>query len=77
MNGLTYYISAKEQQELMLVAQAANDVQRISWYVDNKFIKTVEKNEPVFIQPSIGKIKISCTDDKGRNTDSWVTVQGM
>ena len=77
VNGLTYYINAKEQQELMLVAQAANDVQRISWYVDNKFIKTVEKNEPVFIQPSIGKIKISCTDDKGRNTDSWVMVQGM
>ena len=75
VNGLTYFINQNEKQELMLVAQAANDVQKISWYIDNKFIKTVNKNESVFITPAMGKIKISCTDDKGRNTDSWVLVK--
>ncbi|MFN8259712.1 MAG: penicillin-binding protein 1C [Chitinophagales bacterium] len=77
VNGLTYYLNKKEQQELMLVAQAANDVQTISWYVNNQFVKTVQKNESVFIKPLSGKIKISCTDDKGRNTDSWVVVKEM
>lgn len=77
VNGLTYFINQNEKQELMLVAQAANDVQKISWYIDNKFIKTVNKNESVFITPAMGKIKISCTDDKGRNTDSWVLVKQL
>lgn len=77
VNGLTYYLSRKEPQELMLTAQAANDVLHISWYINNTFIKTVNKNEPVFIKPPLGKIKISCTDDKGRNTDSWVVVKEM
>ena len=75
VNGLTYFLNKKDTQELMLVAQAANDVQNISWYINNEFIKTVNKNEAVFIQPTIGKLKISCTDDKGRNTDSWVTIK--
>ena len=77
LNGLTYYINTKNKQELMLVAQASNDVQMISWYLNNKFVKTVTKNEPVFIKASIGKLKISCTDDKGRNTDSWVVVKEL
>lgn len=77
VNGLTYYINKNDKQELMLIAQAANDVQTISWYVDNQFVKTVNKNESVFIKPGLGKIKISCTDDKGRNTNSWVVVKEM
>lgn len=74
-DGLTYYINKKEKQELMLTAQAANDVVNISWYVNNTFIQTVNKNSPVFIAPTLGKIKISCADDKGRNTDIWVVVR--
>ncbi len=77
VNGLTYYINLKDDQELMLVAQAANDVRTISWYIDNEFMKSTDKNEPVFIKPKSGKLKISCTDDKGRNTDSWVTIKEM
>lgn len=61
----------------MLVAQAAIDVQQVSWYINNKFIKTVNKNESVFITPMLGKIKISCTDDKGRNTDSWILIKQL
>lgn len=74
INGLTYYLN---DQEMMLIAQAANDVQTISWYVNNQFIKTVNKNESVFIKPNIGKIKISCTDDKGRNSDCWIEVKKL
>ena len=77
VNGLTYFINTKDKQELMLVAQAANDVQTISWYINNQFIKTVNKNESVFITPNIGKLKISCTDDKGRNVDCWIEVKKL
>ncbi len=77
VNGLTYFINTKDKQELMLVAQAANDVQNISWYINNQFIKTVNKNESVFITPNIGKLKISCTDDKGRNVDCWIEIKRL
>ena len=77
VNGLIYYINQKGKQEIMLLAQAANDVQKISWYVNDAFIKTVNKNESVFIQPGIGKIKISCTDDKGRNSNCWIETKSM
>jgi len=77
VNGLTYYINQKEKQELMLVAQAANDVQTLSWYVNDQFVKTAKKNESVFIVPTLGKLKISCTDDKGRNSNSWIEVKGL
>jgi penicillin-binding protein 1C len=75
VNGLIYYVNAKQQQELMLLSQAGNDVQNVSWYVNDQFVKTENKNKPVFIRPSTGKIKISCTDDKGRNGDAWVEVK--
>lgn len=77
VNGLTYYIEQENKQELMLTAQVANDVKNISWYVNDVFIKTTDKTTPVFIQPTKGKLKISCTDDKGRNTDSWIIVKSM
>ncbi len=77
VNGLTYYINQKDKQELMLVAQAANDVKMVSWYINNQFIKTEEKNKPVFIVPTLGKLKISCTDDKGRNSNCWVEVKSL
>jgi penicillin-binding protein 1C len=77
VNGLTYYINRKGKQELMLSAQAANDVQTVSWYVNDQFVKTENKNAPVFITPSTGKLKVSCTDDKGRNVDAYIEVKGI
>lgn len=77
VNGSVYYIQAGKKQELMLTAQAANDVATISWYINDAFVQTIDKNKPVFITPKLGKLKISCTDDKGRNTDSWVVVKEM
>ena len=32
-------------------------------------------NEKIFIQPEEGILKISCSDDKGRNTNITVTVK--
>jgi penicillin-binding protein 1C len=29
----------------------------------------------VFFSPEAGKVKISCTDDKGRNTNIYIKVQ--
>src|SRR5688572_21347242 len=70
-----YLISKKDPEPLQLQCRAGNDVSRIYWYVDNRFYKTSEVNSPVFFVPDEGPVKISCTDDKGRNRDIKIMVR--
>jgi penicillin-binding protein 1C len=69
------YFTDNEQVELLLQAQTNNDVKKIYWYIDNKFYKTANPESRIFFKPQRGKIKISCSDDKGRNSDVWVWVR--
>ncbi|TLV00043.1 penicillin-binding protein 1C [Dyadobacter luticola] len=75
--GSEYFIRQNEPQQIQLACQAANDVQEIFWYVNDKLSKKAAPNEPVFINPPFGRVKISCSDDKGRNTDVWIVVRRM
>ncbi len=70
-----YLISKKDPEPLQLQCRAGNDVSKIYWYVDNRFYKTSDVNSPVFFLPDEGPVKISCTDDKGRNKDVWIRVK--
>ena len=70
-----YLISKKDPEPLQLQCRAGNDVSKIYWYVDNRFYKTSDVNTPVFFLPEEGPVKISCTDDKGRNKDVWIRVK--
>ncbi len=75
VDGRSYLVSYEDAVELELLAQVAHDVQFIYWYVDGKFIKKVSPHEKVFFQPALGRRRISCTDDRGRNTDIEITVE--
>jgi len=75
--GSEYYIRREEPQQIQLACQAANDVQEVFWYINDKLIKKSSPNEPVFISPPFGRVKISCSDDKGRNTNVWIIVKRM
>jgi penicillin-binding protein 1C len=61
--------------ELMLTCAAANDVQTVYWFVNDKFYQAAKPHERLFFAPERGGNKISCSDDKGRNTNIWVNVQ--
>ena len=74
-NGMTYLIENKEQQKLQLSCRAAADVQKVYWYINNKFYATTKANEKVFFSATASEMKISCSDDKGRNTDIVVKVK--
>ena len=74
-NNMSYMLDKKETNQLMLACNASNDVKKVFWYINNQFYKAAERNEKLFIQPEEGKLKISCSDDKGRNADVWVTVK--
>lgn len=73
-NGAEYYISKKDPEPLLLEASTGNDVNRLYWYVNDKFYKVTARGEKQFFLPDEGNVKISCTDDKGRNRNIRITV---
>ncbi len=70
-----YFADIRDSMQIMLSCNAANDVARVYWYINNKFYKSALANEKVFFQPPEGKVKISCSDDKGRNRDIIIKVK--
>jgi penicillin-binding protein 1C len=75
LNGNEYFINKKFPEPLQLVAAAGNDVSKLYWYVNDKFYKTTAAHEKQFFIPDEGPVKISCTDDKGRNRNIWIKVK--
>jgi penicillin-binding protein 1C len=75
VNGTEYLINKKEPEPLQLTCNAGNDVQQVYWYINNKFYKTTPAKAKQFFVPDEGPVKVSCTDDKGRNRDVWITVR--
>lgn len=74
-DGMEYILITGEKQQLMLKCNADNTVKKVWWYIDNILLKQSTVNEKVFFTPTSGNHKISCTDDKGRNTDIWIKVK--
>ncbi len=75
VNGTEYLISSKDPEPLQLTCRTATDVSKVYWYIDNKFYKSCAPGEKQFFMPDEGPVKISCTDDKGRNRDIRITVK--
>ena len=75
LNGNEYFINKKSPEPLQLAAAAGNDVSKLYWYVNDKFYKTTAAHEKQFFIPDEGPVKISCTDDKGRNRNIWIKVK--
>lgn len=73
-NGKEYLLEKGENQQLMLSANTEQTVSEIFWYINNKFYKKTKAQEKIFFSPPVGIVKISCSDDKGRNTDIVIQV---
>jgi penicillin-binding protein 1C len=73
--GTEYLISRKHPEPLQLRCETGNDVERVYWYINNRFYKSSEKGASQFFVPEEGRVRISCTDDKGRNRDIDITVR--
>lgn len=75
INGSDYFIPKQNPEPLALSCQSSADVNKIFWYINNQFYKSCNPKEKLFFMPQAGPIKISCTDDKGRNKDIWIKVK--
>lgn len=73
--GMEYLISKSDPEPLQLRCRAGNDVGLVYWYVNNRFLKSGEAGQAQYFLPEEGPVKISCTDDKGRNRDVWIKVK--
>jgi penicillin-binding protein 1C len=74
-SGFEYLISKKDPEPLQLSCHSSNDVNKIYWYINNRFYKATTAGSKQFFIPEEGPVKISCTDDKGRNRDIWIKVR--
>lgn len=75
-NGSEYYLSENDTQQMQLACQIANDVREVYWYINDRLLQKTLANKPIFFTPSLGKLKISCTDDKGRSSSISVMIKG-
>ena len=75
VNGNEYYINLQDPEPLQLTAHAGTDVSRLYWYINDEFYKTTAAGEKQFFIPIEGPVKISCTDDKGRNRNIRIMVK--
>lgn len=76
-DGKEYILYASAKQQLQLAFNATSDVNKVYWYINDKFFKEASRGEKLFFMPEAGYLKISCSDDKGRNTDIQVKVSFM
>lgn len=74
-NAHEYIVEKEELKNFELSANVASDVEIIFWYVNDRFIGKCNAADKLFFTPSAGKYKISCTDDKGRNSDIKIEVR--
>ncbi|KAA5545007.1 penicillin-binding protein 1C [Adhaeribacter rhizoryzae] len=73
---MEYLLERTENQQLMLHCNAHNEVKQVYWYINDKFLQATAANAKIFFQPTqAGKYKISCTDDQGRNSNSFFWVK--
>jgi penicillin-binding protein 1C len=75
LNGSEYYMSKDDPEPLQLTAGTSNDVSFIWWYINDRFYKKTRAREKIFFMPEEGSVKVSCTDDKGRNRNIWIKVK--
>ena len=70
-----YLLEKNGSKQIKLACQAANDVSLIYWYVNDQFIASTKPSDAVFYEPAVtGYYKISCADDKGRNSNIRIQV---
>jgi penicillin-binding protein 1C len=72
--GNEYLLSIKNPEPLLLKCKAGNGVSRVYWYVNDQLLQSAAASTPVYFVPETGILKISCTDDNGRNTSIRIRV---
>lgn len=74
-DGREYFVDRQDTPQISLSCLADSEVKTVYWYINDKLLARASPTETVFFKPSAGRVKISCADDKGRNTNVWISVK--
>lgn len=69
-----YLLNELEPEPIALRCLATSGVKQVFWSVNDRLVKKCSPQQTVFYLPEEGRIKISCTDDQGRNADVRIVV---
>jgi penicillin-binding protein 1C len=75
VHGAEYLIPLSKPEPLQLSCRSADDVKYVYWYINNRFYQKSPAREKIWFQPEEGDLLISCSDDKGRNSDIKIKVK--
>lgn len=75
LNKNEYLVEKNGEDKLMLSCATTSDIADVYWYIDDLFYASAKTSEQLFFTPHPGSVKISCADDKGRNSNIWITVK--
>ncbi len=70
-----YLIDDGNDREILLQAAPCQGASRHYWYINDKFYAECKPEEKIFFKPQNSKIKITCTDDKGRSSTVNVRIK--
>lgn len=71
-----YFIEKGNEEEILLQAASDPNVKTHYWFVNDMFYKKCLPVEKVFLKAKEGRLKITCMDDRGRETTVKVKVSG-
>lgn len=74
-NQMEYFIDKNSPEPLLLSCNTFNDSRKVYWYINDVFYKAAANTEKIFFMPDEGPVKITCTDDKGRKTQIFISVK--
>ena len=75
LNNKEYLLEKNIKQPLQLTCQAGADIAFVYWYINDRFLAKSKPGAATFFTPEEGDFKISCSDDKGRNSDILISVK--
>ena len=73
--GIEYLVDKSDSLQMLLKCNVANDVEKVYWYIDNRYYGTIDPRKNLFFTPKDGKVNVSCTDDKGRTSKVGFVVK--
>ena len=75
LENAEYYVDETDSMQIALSCNAANDVEHVYWYINKHFYRQALPAEKLFFNATEGITEISCSDDKGRNSDIHIQIK--
>lgn len=74
-DGKEYILYKNAANLLQLSCSVSPDVNKVYWYINDSCIGEMATGGKLFFKPVQGTVKVSCSDDRGRNKDIRIKVK--